>query len=118
MGAIIRCFDISKSKRKNKKILDNALYEFLENDGTKFTFSVHKSKPLTLAVRYDNLVIGYLYFEQKEEAIWLIFKDVWNREFVVGWEDYKPFVISRLDVKCAILRPYKETFNSGVVKDI
>jgi len=111
MGAIIRCFNITKSKRKNKKILDDALYEFLENDGTKFTFSVHKSRPLTLAVRYDNLVIGYLYFEQKEEAIWLIFKDVWNREFVVGWEDYKPFVISKLDVKYAILRPYKETFS-------
>jgi len=111
MGAIIRCFNITKSKRKNKKILDDALYEFLANDGTKFTFSVYKSRPLTLAVRYDNLVIGYLYFEQKEEAIWLIFKDVWNREFVVGWEDYKPFVINKLDVKYAILRPYKETFS-------
>lgn len=110
MGAIIRC-NITKSKRKNKKILDDALYEFLENDGTKFIFSVYKSRPLTLAVRYHNLVIGYLYFEQKEEAIWLIFKDVWNREFVVGWEDYKPFEISKLDVKYAILRPYKETFS-------
>ena len=110
MGEIIRC-NVTKSKRKNKKILDDALYEFLENDGTKFTFSVHKPTPLTLAVRYYNLAIGYLYFEQKEEAIWLIFKDVWNREFAVGWEDYKPFEISKLYVRYAILRPYKETFS-------